>query len=47
MNIKLDLQFDGRDFYGLQIQPDNPTVQGVLKDVWHKVTGEDTTPEGC
>ena len=47
MNIKLDLQFDGTDFHGWQIQPDNPTVQGVLKDVWHKVTGEDTTPEGC
>ncbi len=47
MNIKLDLQFDGTAYHGWQIQPDAPTVQGILKDAWQKVTGEDETPEGC
>ena len=47
MNIRLDLQFDGSNYYGWQIQPDKPTVQGILKDAIYKVTGEDVTPNGC
>ena len=47
MNIRLDLQFDGTAYHGWQIQPEDMTVQGILKDVWLKITGEDVIPEGC
>ena len=47
MNIRLDLRFDGTNYHGWQIQPEKPTVQGILKDAIFKVTGEDVTPNGC
>lgn len=47
MNIKLDLQFDGTSYHGWQIQQDLPTVQGIMQEVWQKMTGEFVTPEGC
>lgn len=46
MNIKLYLQFDGTNYNGWQIQPDKPTVQGILKDAFFKITGEDVMPKG-
>lgn len=46
MNIKLYLQFDGTNYNGWQIQPDMPTIQGILKDAFFKVTGEVVMPKG-
>ena len=47
MNIRIDLQFDGTNYHGWQIQPDKPTVQGLLKEAIFKATGDNVTPEGC
>lgn len=46
MNIKLNLEFDGTNYCGWQIQPDKPTVQGKLKEAIFKATGEDSMPKG-
>ena len=39
-NIKLTLAYDGTDFYGWQIQPERPTIQGLLVDVACKLAQE-------
>jgi tRNA pseudouridine38-40 synthase len=39
-NLKLTLAYDGSDFFGWQLQPDVPTVQGTLVDVLRRLTGE-------
>lgn len=46
MNIRLNLEFDGTNYCGWQIQPDAPTIQGILKDAIKKTTGEDVMPKG-
>lgn len=46
MNIKLNLEFDGTNYCGWQIQPNDPTIQGVLKDAIFNVTGETVMPKG-
>lgn len=45
-NIKLTLAYDGYDFAGWQVQPDRPTIQGVLLSVIEQITGEKTLPQG-
>ena len=38
--LKLTLSYDGSEFYGWQIQPNVPTVQGALVDTLQKITCE-------
>lgn len=38
--IKLTLSYDGTDFAGWQIQPDQPTVQATLEATIEKITGQ-------
>lgn len=39
-NIKIVLQYEGTNYYGWQIQPDRPTIQGILEDRLFTITGE-------
>jgi tRNA pseudouridine38-40 synthase len=43
---KLTLAYDGSPYNGWQIQPNLPTVQGMLSDAIHRITGERVLPQG-
>jgi len=43
---KLTLAYDGTDFRGWQVQPDEITVQGELQAALGRVTGESPLPQG-
>jgi tRNA pseudouridine38-40 synthase len=43
---KLTLSYDGTDFRGWQVQPDELTVQGELQAALGRVTGESPLPQG-
>jgi tRNA pseudouridine38-40 synthase len=45
-NWKLTLAYDGTAYRGWQVQPGLPTVQGVLADAIHQITGERVLPQG-
>ncbi len=47
MNIKLNLQYDGTEYHGWQIQKNGVTVQETVKNAVEKVTGENVTLIGC
>jgi tRNA pseudouridine38-40 synthase len=38
--FKLTLAYDGADFCGWQVQPEQRTVQGELESAWREITGE-------
>ena len=43
---KLILAYDGTPYRGWQIQPNLPTIQGLLSDAIHRTTGERVLPQG-
>jgi tRNA pseudouridine38-40 synthase len=43
---KIILSYDGTAFYGWQVQPERPTVQGVLAAALEHITGERVLPQG-
>ena len=45
-NLKITLAYDGTDFFGWQIQPEKPTIQGALSDAIFRVTEERVLPQG-
>jgi tRNA pseudouridine38-40 synthase len=45
-NWKLTLAYDGTDFYGWQVQPEKPTIQGELQAALGRITGETPLPQG-
>jgi tRNA pseudouridine38-40 synthase len=46
-NFKLTLQYDGTDFYGWQVQPDERTVQGELTRVLSRIMKTDVKVTGA
>jgi tRNA pseudouridine38-40 synthase len=38
--LRLTLAYDGTNFAGWQVQPDSPTVQGLLRDACARILGE-------
>ncbi len=45
-NWKLTLAYDGTDYYGWQVQPDKPTIQGELQAALGRIIGERPLPQG-
>ena len=45
-NLKVILSYDGAEFSGWQVQPDEPTVQGTLASAIGRITGEKVLPQG-
>jgi tRNA pseudouridine38-40 synthase len=45
-NLKLILAYDGTEFCGWQVQPDAPSVQGLLASAIGRITGEKVLPQG-
>jgi tRNA pseudouridine38-40 synthase len=43
MRFRLTVEFDGRPFMGWQRQPHGPSVQGVIEEAAHAITGETVT----
>jgi tRNA pseudouridine38-40 synthase len=43
---KLTLAYDGTPYRGWQVQPNLPTVQGLLSDAIHSTVGERALPQG-
>jgi tRNA pseudouridine38-40 synthase len=45
-NLRLELQYDGTDFHGWQIQPELPTIQGSLTKAIRSITAEEVQVTG-
>ncbi len=39
--FRATVEYDGTDFFGFQVQPQQPTVQGTLEAALRRITGED------
>ena len=40
-NIKLTIEYDGKDFNGWQKQPDNLNIQGTIENAIKQITKEE------
>ena len=40
-NIKLTIEYDGRDFNGWQKQPNKLNIQGEIESAINRITGEE------
>jgi tRNA pseudouridine38-40 synthase len=45
-NLRFDLEYDGTEFVGWQVQAEGRTVQGVLQQALRKLFQEEVTPVG-
>jgi len=45
-NLKLILSYDGSEFAGWQVQPEQATIQGTLASAIGRLTGENVLPQG-
>jgi len=46
-NIKVTIQYDGRNYHGWQVQANALTVQQVFQDAVEKITGQRSDVKGC
>ena len=46
-NIKLTIEYDGTNYHGWQIQPSEPTIQGVIEAALTKMTKTETRITGA
>jgi tRNA pseudouridine38-40 synthase len=44
--FRLSVAYDGTDYFGWQVQPGLPTIQGTLAAAVREVTGEEVLPQG-
>lgn len=44
--FRLMLAYDGTDYFGWQVQPGLPTIQGILAEAIRQVTGDVVLPQG-
>ena len=47
MHVRLDIAYDGTNYAGWQLQPDRPTVQGVVEEALEKLIGQPTRIMGA
>src|ERR1700689_2860843 len=43
---RITLTYDGTDFYGWQVQPGLPTIQGILESILSEIEGAEVKVEG-
>jgi len=46
-NLLLKIQYDGTLYHGYQIQPNVPTIQGVIEEKLSRITKEEIHVNGC
>ncbi len=46
-NLKLIIEYDGTAYHGWQVQPDLPTIQGVLQETAQRISGEEVHITGA
>ena len=46
-NLKFTMSYDGTDYHGFQIQKNEVTIEGTLKNAVYELTGEMVDIIGC
>jgi tRNA pseudouridine38-40 synthase len=47
MRLAMVVEYDGTEYFGWQIQPDRPTIQGALEQALRRILGEEVRVEGA